>query len=53
MGWCIYFKKVEVVTETLFAGSQVDESTLAAIYGRLLNGGGGDNTADQGKGDKG
>ena len=29
--------KVEVVTETLFAGSQVDDSTLAAIYERLLN----------------
>ena len=29
--------KIEVVTETLFAGSQVDESTLAAIYERLLN----------------
>jgi NADPH-dependent 2,4-dienoyl-CoA reductase/sulfur reductase-like enzyme len=28
--------KVELLTETLFAGSQVDESTLAAIYGRLL-----------------
>ena len=29
--------KVEVLTETLFAGSQVDESTLSAIYDRLLN----------------
>jgi mycofactocin system FadH/OYE family oxidoreductase 2 len=28
--------KVELLTETLFAGSQVDESTLVAIYDRLL-----------------
>jgi mycofactocin system FadH/OYE family oxidoreductase 2 len=29
--------RVEVVTETLFAGSVVDESTLSAIYDRLFN----------------
>lgn len=29
--------KVEILTEAIFAGSKVDESTLVVIYGRLLD----------------